>query len=105
MEYCKNCGNKLKEDAQFCGECGTAIKISEDTSAQSGTQVLKKLTPKQKKKMAIIAISTLLLLFVGHQLFQFVFSKERLINSFEEALTLRIIAKKWRNFSLQMTKN
>lgn len=86
MEYCKNCGNKLKEDAQFCGECGTAIKISEDTSAQSGTQVLKKLTPKQKKKMAIIAISTLLLLFVGHQLFQFVFSKERLINSFEEAL-------------------
>lgn len=26
MSYCKNCGNKLQEDAKFCDSCGTPVE-------------------------------------------------------------------------------
>lgn len=29
--YCKNCGNKLKDNANFCDDCGFKIKESTDT--------------------------------------------------------------------------
>jgi len=28
MPYCKNCGNELPENAQFCPRCGTAVAKS-----------------------------------------------------------------------------
>lgn len=31
--YCQNCGNKLSEDARFCGNCGAKIPVKSVSSA------------------------------------------------------------------------
>ncbi|WP_106496163.1 zinc ribbon domain-containing protein [Lentibacillus sp. Marseille-P4043] len=31
MKYCKNCGHSLKEEAQFCPECGTTVQKAVET--------------------------------------------------------------------------
>ena len=84
MKYCKNCGNELSSNAQFCKACGTPI--NQEKKAES-TKLAKRqpMTPKKKKWIiasAVAAIIILALYLVGQNLL----SKDRLINQFEEAL-------------------
>lgn len=32
--FCSNCGNKIENDAQFCGKCGTSIKVVPDSKKE-----------------------------------------------------------------------
>ncbi len=36
--YCRNCGNKINEDAKFCGICGTAVVMDNNVIAQNHAQ-------------------------------------------------------------------
>lgn len=62
--YCKVCGENLKPDAKFCGNCGT--KVEKETDAIPKTEIKKSTEPvkpkvkleetKTSKKQTIIGV-------------------------------------------------
>ena len=38
MAFCKNCGNKLNENAKFCPKCGAKTTLSENNAEVSSSQ-------------------------------------------------------------------
>ncbi len=87
MKYCKNCGKELKEGAQFCKECGTSVQEQNNTTISQNNHVpeRKPMSPKQKKWI-IAGIAVAVLLISAYKIGDIFYSKERLINNFEEAL-------------------
>ena len=87
MKFCKNCGNELKENAQFCNACGTPVEGHKNVEASQSRSVPAKKPMSPKTKRWIIAgVVAAVLLFGAYKIGESFFSKERLINNFEEAL-------------------
>ena len=87
MRFCKNCGNELKEHAQFCKACGTPVNGQKNVEASQSRSLPDKKPMSPKKKGWIIAgVTAAVLLFGAYKIGESLLSKERLINNFEEAL-------------------
>lgn len=89
MQYCKECGKKLKEGAQFCNDCGAKIGSStpnQPVSTSSLATTPKKPMSKKQKLTFIIAGLAAVLLFGLYKLGESLTSNERLITKFEEAV-------------------
>lgn len=74
MNYCKNCGNKLKEGAKFCAKCGRPIGEQTESKSRSGkketdgsheSKPLNEGSAKRRKKPIITIIALLALLLLG----------------------------------------
>ena len=61
--YCSKCGNKLKENAKFCGVCGTNIeeKIQEVKETPKVIEIEEKETKIESKANNIIVLIIVLL--------------------------------------------
>lgn len=84
MQFCKECGNKMNEGAEFCNNCGTSV---------GGKKVLQNSTPAPKKPMSsktkrlfIIGGAAVILLFSGYKVGEALTSETRLIEKYEKAL-------------------
>jgi uncharacterized membrane protein YvbJ len=89
MQYCKECGRKLKEGAQFCNDCGAKIGSNtpnQPASTSSMPTSPKKPMSKKQKLSFIIAGVAVVLLFGLYKLGESLTSNERLITKFEEAV-------------------
>ncbi|QHS23039.1 zinc-ribbon domain-containing protein [Virgibacillus sp. MSP4-1] len=95
MNYCKECGHSLKENARFCAECGTEVSKPQPTgvppqqehsqSTQPHRKTRKPWTKKQKLA-ALVTGLTILLLVIGYQAGAALTDKDRLIEKFNEAI-------------------
>lgn len=92
--YCKNCGNEIKEDENFCSVCG-AKAMSEATDNQTETVEVAASDNKQnksKKKSFFILITIILILaIIALILCKFVFADspfKKVINQYETTLHL-----------------
>lgn len=82
MQYCKECGHTLNDDAQFCAECGTPARPKQPPAQQQPKKPLSK-----KQKITLVSlISAILLLIGGYQIGATMTSADRLIDRFEHAL-------------------
>ncbi len=89
MQYCKECGKKLKEGAQFCKDCGTKTGSNtpnQQVSTTSEPTAPKKPMSKKQKLSLIIAGVAAVFLFGLYKLGESLTSHERLITKFEEAV-------------------
>lgn len=59
-KFCKECGQRLKQDSKFCGECGSEIELSTTRNANKRQQVL----GKKKSKFQIVNL-ILIVAFAG----------------------------------------
>ena len=55
--YCKNCGNKLKEDEKFCGKCGKKVKQNQINNENKIIKI--------KLSTILLIILVVFLLFIG----------------------------------------
>lgn len=100
MQFCKECGTKLKEGARFCPECGTSFGetttdhhkgSTQDITTQSSTlnkpaeNPFKKMTKKQKIMSSILVVAALLF-FITYQVGSNLTSKESAIENLQEAI-------------------
>lgn len=87
MKFCKNCGKELSGNAQFCKECGTPVHQQTNMQVSNSQSVSerKPMSP-QKKKWIIAGVAAAILLIGAYKIGESLFSQERLINNFEEAL-------------------
>lgn len=74
--FCKNCGNILKEDDRFCGECGTKVTKVTETSMASGSinqenhSIPKSKSSKKQLKQGIGVVVLIAVLIVGYLIFK-----------------------------------
>lgn len=67
---CSNCGNELREDAKFCGKCGTVVTpwqsspVTPTTPITSSYRVNQEEIKRRKQKNMIIILLTCLVVFV-----------------------------------------
>lgn len=62
--YCKKCGCEMKNDAEFCPQCGTAVKTTESTNVNSadngngnvGAYSEQAIVPKEPKQKQIFSL-------------------------------------------------
>lgn len=87
MKFCENCGTELSENAQFCKECGLPVhqQTNMEITHSPSVSERKPISPK-KKKWIIAGVTAAVLLIGAYKIGESLFSKERLINNFEEAL-------------------
>lgn len=89
MNNCKECGHALKDEAQFCTECGATVQQQVKTKAPSNRPTwgskLKKITKKQKV-IAISVLALLVLVIGGHLVLAKITDKDQIIKKFETAL-------------------
>lgn len=88
MQFCKECGKKLKEGAQFCNDCGakTGANTPNQPVSTSMPTASKKPMSKKQKLSLIIAGVVAVFLFGLYKLGESLTSNERLITQFEEAV-------------------
>ncbi|WP_157967867.1 MULTISPECIES: zinc ribbon domain-containing protein [Paraliobacillus] len=88
MNYCKECGHALKNDAQFCSACGTQTQpqVSKQLPARSSWGTKIRQATKKQKVIAISVLALLVLLIGGHQVGANMTDKNRIIEKFETAL-------------------
>ncbi len=74
--FCKNCGNKLKENDRFCGECGvqvtemnTVMSANEPIEQTKQPSVKRTSNPKQFK-LIIGVVALIAVLIVGYYVFK-----------------------------------
>ncbi len=60
--YCRNCGNKLKENAKFCGECGWKIEDVTESEIISDEERLQK---KKGVKKIILPVILMVILLIS----------------------------------------
>ncbi|WP_031548152.1 TcaA NTF2-like domain-containing protein [Salinicoccus luteus] len=111
--YCKNCGNEIRPDQKVCTECGEKLLTDEqngneklasepsnhtersdgsiNTDYQRGNGMKREpMTPKKKRRLAIILGSVaalLLVLFVTYQVLSNMYSHEHVLNEYTDAVT------------------
>ncbi|MBU8906520.1 TcaA NTF2-like domain-containing protein [Desertibacillus haloalkaliphilus] len=90
MNFCKECGTKLNEENSFCSECGTPTTLSSATIPPPNQQgpreaKVKKRSKKQKVVVSIISIIAILSI-ITYQVGAYLTSKEKVIETFEEAM-------------------
>lgn len=96
MSYCRECGTPLEEGAQFCGECGTPVNKDEQQQVSSANTVpssQRKTLSKRTKRLLIIGAVLIVVLFGVHKILENLFSPERLIEDFEQAILEQDAAK------------
>ncbi|WP_117149352.1 zinc ribbon domain-containing protein [Paraliobacillus zengyii] len=88
MNYCKECGHALKNDAKFCSACGTRTQpqVSNQLPARSSWGTKIRQATKKQKVIAISVLALLVLLIGGHQVGANMTDKNRIIEKFETAL-------------------
>ncbi|MCQ6277097.1 zinc-ribbon domain-containing protein [Bacillus sp. V3B] len=103
MEYCKHCGNQLKEGAVFCKECGQPVKSpnpvskpTASTQSTNGTPSMEnqQMTPppprkplsKKAKVLTTIAVTFAILLVGSYYVISNMFGPEATANQFMEAI-------------------
>lgn len=105
MEYCENCGTKLKENDKFCEQCGAKVSEfgatdenqpqrkaelpAENTEPRKQKEQKKERKPLTKKQRRVGAsvIGIILFLFLTYQLGSVVYSQERQTDQIIEALS------------------
>ncbi len=70
--YCRNCGNKLKENAKFCGECGWKIEAVTESEIISDEERLQK-----KKGVKKIILPVILMVILLISVFVVVYLKQQ----------------------------
>lgn len=63
--YCRNCGNQLKEEENFCGVCGTSRDLNINTTPVPTPQQLQNVNEKKDNDTANILSAISLILFTG----------------------------------------
>lgn len=88
MDFCKECGRELAEQAQFCKHCGTPVNGRQTDAEEPVNQdPVHKRKISRKSMMIWAAIAAVcVLLFAGYKAGEALTSKEKLIGDFESAL-------------------
>ena len=50
--FCKNCGEKLRDDAKFCKKCGAVTKYNRQLQAEVSAKMQEAESPKQQEAVA-----------------------------------------------------
>ncbi len=87
MKYCKNCGQELSSNAQFCKACGTPVNQEKKAGTHESNRLSERqpISPK-KKKWLIAGTAAAIILLAVYLVGQNLLSKDRMIYLFEEAL-------------------
>lgn len=88
-KFCKECGHALKDNAQFCPECGTPVHVHSSPPKEKKDSVITKFKRASKKqKIIILSMAALIILLIGaYQVGAMLTDKDRLIEQFEQAFS------------------